>query len=200
MSLRYKLGKARRLLASLSADEKAALRQICENIRQAQETMLANARPAMQQCLHRCEGLCCRNARVDDIIGLMDLVYILTLTPEFEETMTVRVAREKPFYSADCMFLKTDGGPCIFTSAVRPEVCITTFCSGDQGIQKEIQAIKRQFVKLNWFFLRRKPQAVCRALKSIFKSNGSRRRDPVRSDQASRRLKKERGTYREKQN
>ena len=197
MSLRYKLGKARKLLAALSADEHAKLRTICKNIRQSQEILLKNALPAMQQCLHNCEGLCCRNAQVDDIIGLMDLVYILTLTPAFEESMTRRVANEKPFYSSDCMFLKGDGGPCIFASAVRPEVCITTFCSGDRGIQKEIKDVKRQFLRLNWYFLCRKPRAVYKALKSMFKSNGNRGRGPFSTDQANRRLKNERGTYRE---
>lgn len=200
MSLRYKLSKARRLLASLSADEHAKLRQICETIRQSQEILLENALPAMQQCLHNCEGLCCRNAQVDDIIGLMDLIYILTLTPEFEETMTARVANEKPFYSADCMFLKGNSGPCIFASAVRPEVCITTFCSGDQHIRKEISAVKRQFVKLNWFFLCRKPQAVCRALTSMFQFNGNRGRGRLSTDLAHRRLKNARGTHSEQKN
>ena len=200
MSLRYKLSRARSLLASLSADEHAKLRQICKTIRQSQEILLANALPAMQQCLHNCEGLCCRNAQVDDIIGLMDLVYILTLTPEFEETMTQRVTNEKPFYSQDCMFLKGDSGPCLFASAVRPEVCITTFCSGDRGIQKEIQSVKRQFFWLNWFFLCRKPQAVCKALTSRFQSNGNRVRGPLPSDQANRRLKNARGTQSEQKN
>jgi hypothetical protein len=188
MSLRYKFSKARSLLKALSADERAKLRQICEDIRLSQEILLKNALPAMQQCLHNCEGLCCRNAQVDDIIGLMDLVYILTLTPELEETMTLRVVNEKPFYSADCMFLKGDSGPCIFASAVRPEVCITTFCSGDRDIQKEIRAIKRQFFRLNCFFWGRKPRAVSKALKSMFKAGGNQSRDPLVDDQPHRRI------------
>ena len=189
MSLRYKLGKARRLLSSLSADENAELRQICETIRHSQETLLANALPAMQQCLHNCEGLCCRNARVDDIIGLMDLVYILTLTPEFEATMVLRVANETPFYSADCMFLEVNGGPCIFASAVRPEVCITTFCSGDRHILKEIRDVKRRFFRLNTFFLLRKPRAAAKALTGMFKAAGNRPHKALPADQARHRFK-----------
>ena len=194
MSLRYKFGKARRLLALLSADEIVELRQICETIRQAQETMLANALPAMQQCLHRCEGLCCRNARVDDIIGLMDLVYILTLTPEFEETMAVRVDREKPFYSADCMFLKGEGEPCIFAAAVRPEVCITTFCSGDRHIRKEIGDIRRRFFRLNCFFAFRKPRTAFKALKTMLENRVRRPQSPLPADQARHRFEMKQGT------
>ena len=178
MSLRYKLNKARRLLATLAVDEQVELHQICEAIRQSQETLLKNAAPAMQQCLHNCEGLCCRNAQVDDIIGLMDLVYILTLTPEFEDTMAIRVAHEKPFYSADCMFLQANSGPCIFTSAVRPEVCITTFCSGDRHIQKEIRDVKRRFFRLNCFFLFRRPRVAYKALKAILPTGKNRAHDP----------------------
>jgi hypothetical protein len=164
VSLRYKLNRARRLLAGLSTGERARLTHICASIHQAQENLLANAGPAMQQCLHNCEGLCCKNARVDDIIGLWDLVYILALAPALLPTMQDRVRNEEPFFSADCMFLAGHTGPCIFPSGVRPEICITTFCSGDAGIQKEIGAVRRQFRKLPWFFLRRRPLIFFRAM------------------------------------
>ncbi len=184
MSLRYKLKKARSLLATLAPEERSDLTRICKNIRRSQEILLENAEPAMQQCLHNCAGLCCRNARVDDIIGLWDLVYILTLTPELEEEMTARVDLEKPFYSADCMFLKANTGPCIFGSAVRPEVCITTFCSGDDGIQKEIRRVKRKFFRLGWFFYRRWPLNVMRMIgrcSNVMTGSIRRRPQPLRS-------------------
>ena len=165
MSLRYKLNKARALIAALTPAEHNELKRICEAIQSSQAALLQNAGPAMHQCIHNCEGLCCRNAQVDEIIGLWDLVFILTLAPALAETMAERVAEEKPFYSADCLFLKSRIGPCIFASDVRPEVCVTTFCSGDTGIQKEIRAVKRQFIKLPWFFFRRKPRAIGLALK-----------------------------------
>ncbi|MDJ0810438.1 MAG: hypothetical protein QNJ48_07250 [Desulfobacterales bacterium] len=173
MSLRYKFKKARKLLAALTPEEHAELTRICETVRQSQETLLANAGTAMQQCLHNCEGLCCRNARVDDIIGLWDLVYILALRPDLTADMAARVEREAPFYSADCMFLEGDTGPCIFTPSIRPEVCITTFCSGDGTIQKEIRRVKRQFFKLSWFFYWRKPRAAFRMLGRLSKNGGS---------------------------
>ncbi|MBL0712474.1 MAG: hypothetical protein JJV98_02125 [Desulfosarcina sp.] len=169
MSLRYKFNQARKLLAGLTPVEREKLARICEGIQRAQDELLRKAEPAMRQCLNNCEGLCCRNALVDDIIGLWDLVYILALTPALEETMAARVKYEIPFYTADCLFLGNDAGPCIFTSNVRPEVCITTFCSGDRGIQKEIRAVKRQFFKLTWFFMRRKPRAIRQALQRILK-------------------------------
>ena len=164
MSLRYKLKKAQTLLTALTPEERADLTRICENIQRSQEDLLANAGPAMQQCLRNCEGLCCRNARVDDIIGLWDLVYILALTPALADDMAARVEHESPFYSANCMFLKEDTGPCIFTATVRPEVCVTTFCSGDRTIQKEIRRVKREFFKIGCFFFWRRPRALFKRL------------------------------------
>ncbi len=174
MSLRYKFKKARKLLAALTPEEHAELTRICETVRQSQKTLLQNADAAMQQCLHNCEGLCCRNARVDDIIGLWDLVYIMALRPDLAADMAVRVEHEKPFYSADCMFLKAETGPCIFTPSIRPEVCITTFCSGDGTIQKEIRQVKRQFFRLSWFFYWRRARAVFRMLGRLSKNGGTR--------------------------
>ena len=189
MSLRYKLNKAQRLLATLTPEEHAELERICARVRQSQETLLENAGAAMQQCLHNCEGLCCRNAQVDEIIGLWDMVYILTLTPDLAQDMAARVACEKPFYSADCMFLEANTGPCIFTPAIRPEVCITTFCSGDDGIQKEIRRVKRQFFKLGWFFFFRKPRAVFRMIGRLTKNGGAPSTPPARIALTGRRFK-----------
>jgi hypothetical protein len=172
MSLRYKLHKAQTLIDALAPVERDELKRICETIQSSQADLLQNAEPAMHQCIHNCEGLCCRNAQVDDIIGLWDLVFILTLTPDLRETMTDRVAEEKPFYSADCLFLQSRIGPCIFASDIRPEVCVTTFCSGDTGIQKEIRAVKRQFFRLPWFFFKRRPRVVWTALQEAWKTGG----------------------------
>jgi hypothetical protein len=187
MSLRYKFNKARALLAALSSDERTALDRICSDIRQSQETLLEHAAPAMQQCLHHCEGLCCRNAQVDDIIDLWDLVYILALTPELENTMAARVEREKPFYSADCMFLAGRTGPCLFAASIRPEVCISTFCSGDAGIQREIRDVRRQFKRLTWFFRRRQPRVAIQFLQRPFKITRCGASRPLSKDKAERR-------------
>ena len=170
MSLRYKLQKARALIATLAPAEHDELKRICKAIQRSQAVLLRNAGPAMHQCIHNCEGLCCRNAQVDDIIGLWDLVFILMRAPALAETMTARVAEEKPFYSADCLFLRSRIGPCIFASDIRPEVCVTTFCSGDSSIQKEIGAVKRQFLRLPWFFFKRKPRVMWTALRRALKT------------------------------
>ena len=164
MSLRYKFNRAQTLVTALTPEERADLRRICETIQRSQENLLANAGPAMRHCLRNCEGLCCRNAHVDDIIGLWDLVYILTLTPELADDIAARVKGESPFYSANCMFLKEDTGPCIFAAAIRPEVCVTTFCSGDRAIQKEIRRVKRAFFKIGCFFFWRRPRALLKRL------------------------------------
>ena len=170
MSLRYKLNKARALIATLTPAELDELKHICKAIQGSQAVLLGNAGAAMRQCIHKCEGLCCRNAQVDDIIGLWDLVFILMLAPALGENMMERVAEEKPFYSADCMFLQSRIGPCIFASDIRPEVCVTTFCSGDSGIQKEIRAVKRQFYRVPWFFFKRKPRVMWTALQQAMKT------------------------------
>ena len=170
MSLRYKLNRAQALITELSPAEHDELKRICEAVQRSQAALLQNAGAAMQQCIHNCEGLCCRNAQVDDIIGLWDLVFILTLKPALAETMAQRVAEEKPFYSADCLFLKSRIGPCIFAADIRPEVCVTTFCSGDAGIQKEIRAVKRQFFRLPWFFFKRKLRVIWTALQRVLKT------------------------------
>jgi hypothetical protein len=198
MSLRYKFNRARTLLAALSAEERQKLVRICEAIQQSQETLLQNAVPAMQQCLHNCEGLCCRNAQVDDIIGLWDLVYILALTPDLEESMAARVAHEKPFYSADCMFLEGRSGPCIFVSSIRPEVCITTFCRGDDGIQKEIGNVRRQFLRLHWFFLCRQPRVIRRFLQRMLKTAGKQAHDRSSEKTVERRFEIQQSPRREK--
>ena len=177
MSLRYKLHKAQALITALSPAEHNELKRICKAVQRSQAALLQNAGAAMQQCIHNCEGLCCRNAQVDDIIGLWDMVFILTLTPTLAETMADRVAEEEPFYSADCLFLKSRIGPCIFASDIRPEVCVTTFCSGDAGIQKEIRAVKRQFFKLPWFFFKRQPRVIWAALQQALKNGASQARD-----------------------
>lgn len=177
MSLRYKLHKAQALIAALTPAEHDELKRICAAIQRSQAALLQNAEPAMHQCIHNCEGLCCRNAQVDDIIGLWDLVFILTLTPALAETMAERVGEENPFYSADCLFLQSRIGPCIFGSDIRPEVCVTTFCSGDTGIQKEIRAVRRQFRKLPWFFWKRKPRVIWLALQQALRSGAFPMRD-----------------------
>ncbi|MDJ0856957.1 MAG: hypothetical protein QNI88_17230 [Desulfobacterales bacterium] len=189
MSLRYKLNKGRNLLAALSPEEHANLTRICEDIRRSQEMLLENAGPAMQQCLNNCEGLCCRNARVDDIIGLWDLVYILTLAPDLAADMAARAEREPPFYSANCMFLKADTGPCIFAATIRPEVCVTTFCSGDETIQREIRRVKRQFFKIGLFFFWRRPRALLKRLAWRTRSDRAPTAPPLREAGHTRHLK-----------
>jgi hypothetical protein len=57
-----------------------------------------------------------------------------------------------------CVFLLTGKGPCMFPPAVRPEVCITTFCTEVELVKQEIWKVKFLFMKLNLylFFLKAK--------------------------------------------
>jgi hypothetical protein len=164
MSLRYKFKKADTVLRHLDPHEKANLQAICARIQAAEEELLVAAEAKIVTCIQGCEGLCCRNARIDDIIGLMDCVYILTVAPGLRERIDACLGNESPIYSADCIFLENGRGPCIFPFNARPEVCITTFCGRTASINAEIGRLKRKFMKLGWFVASRKPRAWARRL------------------------------------
>ena len=83
MSLHYKFQSAVRLLDRLPLEDRPALHQICRRIRDAEAHLQTNAASAMQQCLHNCGGLCCRNTQIDAIISQLDFVYILADDPAY---------------------------------------------------------------------------------------------------------------------
>jgi hypothetical protein len=164
MSLNQKLHAAVRLLDHLPPEDRSDLQRICHAIRQAQAELLARAAHAMQRCLHNCGGLCCRNTQIDAIISHWDFVFILGLDPAWQAAMAACIADEAPYFTADCLFLKTQGGPCIFPSDVRPEVCITTFCSDTAAIREELRRVQRAFRRLRRFMLFRRLRALGRRL------------------------------------
>ena len=151
MSLSYKLRKAEKILAQLTPGDRAKLMQICSEIMASQKDLLAAADTQMQRCILRCEGICCRNIEMDPIISHRDLVFILALAPELGSTAHGCVSREDPLYRTDCVFLQNGKGPCVFPQALRPEVCVTTFCENTRPIRSEIARLKRSFIRLSWF-------------------------------------------------
>jgi hypothetical protein len=159
MSLRYKFKKAEAMIQGLDAGDKTRLHVLCTEIQAAEAALLTAAEAKITKCIQGCEGLCCRNARIDDIIGLMDCVYLLTVVPELRGRIGDCLKNEDPIYSADCIFLEHGSGPCIFPFSARPEVCITTFCGRTTSINREIGTLKRKFVKLGWFMMGRRPRA-----------------------------------------
>jgi hypothetical protein len=151
---------AERILARLGPDDKVRLGRICDAIQSAEAELLAKAGPAMARCIHACQGLCCRNIQLEAIIGVWDLVYILTVAGEYRDRLAACLEKEIPFYAADCVFLVDGKGPCMLPATARAEVCLTTFCSRTEEIEREIRHVKRKFYKLGWFLFTRRPRLV----------------------------------------
>ena len=165
MSLGYKYRKADRLLKEMTSGDRLELNRICRRIRDAQAILLAAAGDQMERCIHRCEGICCRNIELDPIISHWDLVYILALAPQIRPHIRDCLLNEDPLYRTDCIFLADGKGPCIFPVNVRPEVCVVTFCQNDRSIRPEIQRVKRMFNRLSWFVHWRMMRRKLRKLK-----------------------------------
>ena len=151
MSLGYKLRRAGRQLENLTPHETRDLERLLRAVYRAETDLLARAAILMDRCIGGCRGLCCRNVAIDEIIGFADLVYILGKRPDLRDRLASRLTVERPFFTVDCPFLENGQGPCILPEAVRPEVCITTFCADTGPVRREIAQVKRAFMRLNWF-------------------------------------------------
>jgi len=160
MGIKADFTEAERILTRLGPDDRVRLRRICGGIQTAEAELLARAGPAMERCIHVCRGLCCRNIQLEAIIGVWDLVYILTVAGEYRNRMAACLEYEIPFYAADCVFLAGGKGPCILPATARAEVCLTTFCSATGGINKDIKRVKRRFYRLGWFLVMRTPRQL----------------------------------------
>ena len=160
MGISADFAAAERILARLGPDDKVRLGLICDAIQSSEAELLAKAGPAMARCIHACQGLCCRNIQLEAIIGVWDLVYILTVAGEYRDRMAAGLEKEIPFYAADCVFLADGKGPCMLPATARAEVCLTTFCSRTEEIDREVRRVKRKFYKLGWFLFTRRPRLV----------------------------------------
>lgn len=167
MGIKSDFVEAEQIIAGLRPDDQVRLRRICDEIQAAESNLLKQADHSMDRCIKACEGLCCRNIQLEAIMGVWDLVYILTVAADFRDRMAVCLENEIPFYAADCIFLEDGVGPCIFPSTVRAEVCLTTFCSRTEVIDREIQQVKRKFYKLGWFITTRKPRMAVDRLRRL---------------------------------
>ncbi|MDY6790107.1 MAG: hypothetical protein SWH54_02445 [Thermodesulfobacteriota bacterium] len=157
MGLKYKFNKAQRIIEDLDHKDLIAVKGICEEIQMAQNNLFKEGKEILAYCQHRCRGLCCRNIQPDEIITLTDFVYILVMESSVRGEISECLKKETLF-SSNCIFLKGGEGPCIFPSDLRPEMCITSFCGGDNSIKKEINGVETKFNKLVRFFLLRKPR------------------------------------------
>ena len=176
MSLGYKLRRAAAILERLTPDEAAAIDRRCRTIFDAEVDLLARADALMDRCIECCKGLCCRNVAVDEIIGLPDFIYVLQRAPNLHQPLAGCLTDEKPFFTGDCPFLENGQGPCLLPDAVRPEVCITTFCADTGPVQREVARVRRAFIGLGrlvwWLGIK---QAVRGGRARFFPNAGQRR-------------------------
>jgi hypothetical protein len=157
MGIRADFNQAERFMAALRPADHLRLRVICETIQAAETRLLANAAATMDRCIATCQGLCCRNIQLEAVIGACDLVYILTVAAHCRHRMAACLEKEVPLFAADCIFLADGVGPCILPENARAEVCLTTFCSRTEAIDRDIRRVKRGFYRLAWFMTTRRP-------------------------------------------
>ena len=151
MGLKHELKMARKKLAALDDGERETLMNICAEIQSAQKTLTEKASPLLGQCMTRCQGLCCRNIRVADILTLWDLIYILAMQPALAARMAACL-EDEGLFPADCHFLENGTGPCLFPAFVRPERCIISFCRVEPLVETEIARVMSGFSRLIRFF------------------------------------------------
>jgi hypothetical protein len=152
MSLNHSFKAAKKKITCLDAGERKSLLAICRDIQQAQQVLNEKSAPLMARCYTNCKGLCCRNIHPADIITEWDLIYILAMAPEAEDTMAARLTQEG-FFPADCIFLKNGSGPCIFPDHLRPERCIISFCRVEPSVENEIARVMGGFSRLIRYFM-----------------------------------------------
>ncbi len=159
MELGYQFKKAKRIVNGLGDEDREAMRGVCREIQRAEEKLVGESEEVLKKCLDGCEGLCCRNIRLTEIITLTDFIYILAMNPSMEEKMSDCLKNESLF-SSDCYFLERGEGPCIFPFNARPEKCIVTFCGDDSSIKREIRLVASTFARLSRFLLFRKAKTL----------------------------------------
>lgn len=151
MGLSHRYTWARQFLQRMSPSGRDELLTICRKIELAEKQLQLASVKIMQDCLSRCEGICCRNLDVRAIIGRYDFLLLATLHPELDARMTHHLAAEDPIFTQNCIFLTNGEGPCIFPEHARPQVCLTTFCQSERPIKNELQQVHQSFRQLQRF-------------------------------------------------
>ena len=150
MGTRYLFNKAVKISRNLSPHDKTLVQNLCNAIRESQETLIAAADAAMFNCLKKCKGICCKSLDIDSVFSLWDFIFILTLAPQLKDEMQQRLDAYTSLYLSPCPFLKENIGPCIFPSGIKAQLCVITFCSNDEKIKKHIKVVNLNFYKLCW--------------------------------------------------
>ena len=164
MSLRYCYKKAARILQRLPPRSRDALAVLCRQVQDAERQLNAAASLRLKGCLEDCQGLCCRNLQLDAVFGAPDFVYLLAMASSLEAKIAECLRHEEPFFTSNCLFLERGVGPCLFPPDVRPEVCITSFCRGDELLKPQIRRVKKCFWKIGFFLWARRLPGVRRLL------------------------------------
>jgi hypothetical protein len=164
MSIRYDSKKAASILHRLPAGSRRVLDVFCQRIQEAERGLNAAAALRLKGCLEDCRGLCCRNLQLDAVFGVPDFAYLLSMEPSLETKIAACLGCEDRFFTSNCPFLVRGVGPCLFPPDVRPEVCITSFCCGDETLKAEIRRVKICFWKLGVFLHFRKLPRIHRLL------------------------------------
>ena len=156
MELHNKIIKAQRIIESLKGDDEEKLKRICHDIQCAQDDLNSGARSFFNACIQTCQGICCRNINVNDVVTQLDLIYVLSMKRKMVDRV-IGCAGSETLYTADCPFLEKGIGPCIFPANVKPERCIITFCGETRPIRREIKAVRSGFSKLSRYTKIKRP-------------------------------------------
>lgn len=156
MELGKKIQRAQTIVHRFDGAQRERLLDICVEIQRAQAALNLAAEPLFRACMEQCQGLCCKNICVNDVITRLDLIYILAL----HEGITDRIekcAQAETLFPADCLFLQSGIGPCIFAPDTKPERCIITFCQETHPIKVHIRAVRSGFSRLSRYIRFRRP-------------------------------------------
>jgi hypothetical protein len=175
MGTRYLFKKAVKISQNFSPRDKSLILNLCQTIQGSQEDLLRVACTAMDNCLTRCQGLCCKSLDIDSVFSLWDFIFILTLAPKLAPEIQKRLDAYSSLYLSPCPFLRNNIGPCLFPRGIKAQICVITFCSHDEKIKAPIKVVNFNFYKLCWliqylrikriarktanFFTRKKPTA-----------------------------------------
>ena len=156
MQILYAIEKAGRLIDRMTGPQRQALLAICGEIQVAQQRLNHAAKPYFLHCIRQCEGICCKNIHINEIVNILDFIYILTLAPDLQPVLK-QLATKEGLFSADCFFLQDGVGPCVFPPDIKPERCILTFCSDTTPINRDIKWVRSRFSRLSRYTTLRRP-------------------------------------------
>jgi hypothetical protein len=151
LQLQYSYRKATSLIDRMNTTDRSELKDLCCQIRQAEEELNVKANDFLCFCRSSCKGSCCRKMLIDAVIGVSDFVYILVEAAELRDTISQCLEREEAFNTPKCPFLKDDVGPCQFPDPLRPKVCLTSFCQSDAVVRAAIRHVNKCFRKIGRF-------------------------------------------------